>query len=753
MLALPAPAGTAADAPITRLVAVPAAEPPILLVTAPAGDNPGSPFTVRRPSPAERVRWALGVGHYATALAVAAAAPQGSLRAAALSIEAVGDRFLEAVHAAGDWERLVSVLPHVIASTTVGGGSSPHDGDAPTTSAPSTSARTGDRGGLVSGAESGGGGATTAAAVRWSRWIDVFRSAGRLPALAPCIPVASPRLPTAVYDAVLVDLATSSPATLHDLLGRWPVQVYSLEPLTGVVEAALLHRATTDATAVGDDNDDDGGADHDDGDGYALRESLYHLYAVGGRHAETVALLLSERRHRVFDYIETHRLYDTVRSTGTLRALHDLDAPRTTGLLVRAAADGRANLPADVVVPLLQRLGRPRWLLAYLHALSREPGAGGGGPDGGAAAYTDLLISLYASLPDDAPPGALLRLLRTSPHYSLDAALHTLTSAARVQHAAATAAARERRRRAQLRGTAGGGGGAGGGAGHGSSVGAGAGGDRRRRGRASVRNGDGGALAGGADPPDSSTGNSSDGGGSSGGSSGGENRNGSGGGGGGSGGGGGGGRDSHDGGGGGGGRGRGGGERGGGGGGSGCGGILGRERVTVLAAMGDLHSALSVLLDELNDVAAATAFVADHAGEEAGASPVATVAAAAAASGRRRGVSGVGGDGIGGPTLATASAAVSTSLRERLLRRAAVDPAMLAALLDAPAAARVDAVRLVALLGPGTAPVAGLRDRLHRLLVDASLERALREGCAASMRADAEALMGRLEAALRAPLP
>jgi len=96
---------------------------------------------------------------------------------------------------------------------------------------------------------------------------------------------------------------------------------------------------------------------------------------------------------------------------------------------------------------------------------------------------------------------------------------------------------------------------------------------------------------------------------------------------------------------------------------------------------------------------------------------------------------------------------VTTSLRERLLQRAATDPAMLAALLDAPAAARVDASRLVRLLGGGMASIPGLRDRLHRLLVDASLERALREGCAASMRADAEALMGRLEAALRAPLP
>jgi len=67
----------------------------------------------------------------------------------------------------------------------------------------------------------------------------VFRSAGRLPALAPSIPVTAPRLPTAVYDGVLVEFATQAPGTLLDLLGRWPVSVFSLEPLTGAVEAAL----------------------------------------------------------------------------------------------------------------------------------------------------------------------------------------------------------------------------------------------------------------------------------------------------------------------------------------------------------------------------------------------------------------------------------------------------------------------------------------------------------------------------------
>ncbi len=129
---------------------------------------------------------------------------------------------------------------------------------------------------------------------------------------------------------------------------------------------------------------------------------------------------------------------------------------------------------------------------------------------------------------------------------------------------------------------------------------------------------------------------------------------------------------------------------------------LAHERVFVLAAMGDKNAALDILLTELGDTAAAIEFASDH------------------------------GD---------------AALWERLIRHASNNAETLAALLDSPAGGKVDPVRLIPLL-TSNMRIPKLRDRLHRILVDAALERALREDATAALRYDAAHLLEELEHAI-----
>lgn len=128
-------------------------------------------------------------------------------------------------------------------------------------------------------------------------------------------------------------------------------------------------------------------------------------------------------------------------------------------------------------------------------------------------------------------------------------------------------------------------------------------------------------------------------------------------------------------------------------------GHLARERVYVLSAMGDLNSAMNILLGELEDTLAAIEFASDHC------------------------------DGV---------------LWERLIEHAKTHANTLAALLDSPAGGRVDPVRLVPLLG-SEMHIPHLRDRLHRILVDAALERVLREDAASALNHDAAGLLRELD--------
>jgi hypothetical protein len=475
----------------------------------------GSCVLVARPlGVAERIQWMLEHGQFAEALTTAEEAPRGSLRRADVSIADVGDQFLESIRAEGDFGRLAKVLPRVIVSTS-----------------PTVAVRGSDRG-MQSRRD------------RWARWIDAFRSAGKLDLVAPSVPCFEPRMSGELYNGILIDLADANPAAMLAVLKTWPADVYDVDLVTQAaeVQAAVLNDARTSA--------EDAAAAR-----APVREALFMLYGLSGRHDETLNLLLRERSDEVFSFIKAHDLYGAIQSDGAVRDMYAVDKHRATELLVHAPG---TLLPLESAVPILQSVGNREWLCLYLYAAFRHD------PERAAGSH-DLLLEL---LVEHGPDGALYSFLRTSSHFSLDAALRLM----------------------------------------------------------------GGRSGGGR-------------------------------------------------------------------------GAFGRERVFVLATMGDLNAAMDVLLVELRDVRGAIEFASEH------------------------------GD---------------AALWDRLIEHARGDAGTLAALLDSPAGGKVNPVRLIPLIASDM-EIPHLRDRLHRILVDAALERALREEAAAALHFEAERLMRELDDAVAQP--
>lgn len=492
---------------------------------------PAEVMYVRSLTTAERVKWLLAEDRFLDALSVAQSAPGGSLRRAEVSLVDIGEQFLESLKDAGDFDRLATVLPETISTTS-----------------PFAGFRSRDR-------------ILKKRRLRWERWIDVFRSANQLAMVASVIPTYEPLLEQSTYTGILCDLSASNPEVMVSILKTWPADVFDVSTVTKSIEEELDADAlSTNPAAVGKKGKNGSESDDNRGnkgtaskwsgrDREALNEGLLMLYALSGRHDETLLFLLRDKSPKVYDYIRSHHLYEAVRSAETITGLYEINAAAATDVLSHAP---ETVLPPDAVVPLLNKVGNSSWTFMYLHAVFRMD-------VDQAPKYHNTLLRLYVK---HGPPGSLYNFLRTSTHYSLDVALEVMGGPKGKPH---------------------------------------------------------GALA--------------------------------------------------------------------------------RERVYTLSAMGDLNSAMDILLDELGDTFAAIEFATDH------------------------------GDHV---------------LWERLIEHARTHADTLAALLDSPAGGKVDPVRLVPLLR-SEMRIPNLRDRLHRILVDAALERALREDAASALQYDAGQLLNKLD--------
>lgn len=321
---------------------------------------------VRSLTTAERVKWLLGQGRFSDALHIAQTAPGGSLRRAEVSLEDIGEQFLDSLREAGDFKRLASLLPETITATT-----------------PYVGQRARER-------------VMAKRVKRWERWIETFRQAGSLALLAPVVPTYEPCLPKHIYNNILVELTAENPRVMLDVLKTWPADVFRVSAVTQAIEEQMDFL--------------DSGEESDYEKREPLSDGLLMMYGLSGRHDETLNLLLREQSPKVYDYIRSHHLYEAVRSTETITGLYKIDPNAATDLLSRAP---ETVLPPDAVVPVLVKVNVSLWTFMYLHAVFRMDADQ-------APKYHNQLLKLYV---DHGSPGMLFNFLRTSTHYSLDRAL------------------------------------------------------------------------------------------------------------------------------------------------------------------------------------------------------------------------------------------------------------------------------------------------------------------------------------------
>lgn len=328
----------------------------------------GGVVYVRSLTTAERVKWLLGQGRFSDALHTAQSAPGGSLRRAEVSLEDVGEQFLESLHESGDYKKLASVLPETITMT-----------------APYVGFRARDR-------------VMAKRVRRWKQWISIFWENGHLGTVAPVVPTYEPCLPEQSYNEILVELARTNSTVMLEVLKTWPADVFGVSAVTKAIEERLA--ITGDGVQNTMERE-------------PLREGLLMMYGLSGRHDETLNLLLREKSPQVYDYIRSHHLYEAVRSRDTISGLYMIDADAATDILSHAP---ETVLPPGAVVPILLTIDNPTWTFMYLHAMFRIDADQ-------APQYHNQLLKLYV---DHGSSGMLFTFLRTSKHYTLDRALREM---------------------------------------------------------------------------------------------------------------------------------------------------------------------------------------------------------------------------------------------------------------------------------------------------------------------------------------
>lgn len=252
----------------------------------------------------------------------------------------------------------------------------------------------------------------------WEFWVLVFDERRALPALAPRLPVARPRLARSVYDMVLERLLAVDPSALRDVLRKWG-------------RPSARRRSSDDLLytlrAIADRVDDvtrrtDGPADR-----AAIVEARAELYVLDDDAERALALLLALEPAQlsdpalVFELVERHELHDVVRDR--VVDLARVSRDRAAHLLVR-------RIDKFPIADVARQLADVNLRLWYLRVIFAELPEAYASPD-----YRDLHathVDLYASrnhFPSSDDPSAddydseLIRFLRWSNFVPLPHAL------------------------------------------------------------------------------------------------------------------------------------------------------------------------------------------------------------------------------------------------------------------------------------------------------------------------------------------
>ncbi|MES1917128.1 MAG: hypothetical protein MHM6MM_008887, partial [Cercozoa sp. M6MM] len=164
---------------------------------------------------------------------------------------------------------------------------------------------------------------------RWAAWIAKLITMRLVHLVVPVIPLEDPTLSEDTYKSVLENLLNhhSDQGVLFlETVRRWPSHLYHLEDIIDAVRESL--KKVSFAPIV---------------------DALGELYAMSGRYAEAVGVLLKVRRHNAFSLIQQHNLVAQI--SPNLARLLSLDVERTASLVLRYSHE----LDVDELVTSLMR--------------------------------------------------------------------------------------------------------------------------------------------------------------------------------------------------------------------------------------------------------------------------------------------------------------------------------------------------------------------------------------------------------------
>ncbi|TQS33923.1 hypothetical protein Golomagni_05717, partial [Golovinomyces magnicellulatus] len=211
---------------------------------------------------------------------------------------------------------------------------------------------------------------------QWEKWIWVFAKETRFDEIAdfmPPVPI-QPRLPTAIYDAVLGHYAKTDKLKLRRLLDHWFAELYDPKAVAKILENQLKFRD------VREDSVDDGVRGRD---WQIVTESLAKLYEASGRYREALKLYI--RLHNAdsaFRLIRDNHLAEAVADdipgfislrlpADKVESMTQNEIADATSEAIRLLVDEAQHglVQPATVVEQLQAKQLPLYLFYYLRAL------------------------------------------------------------------------------------------------------------------------------------------------------------------------------------------------------------------------------------------------------------------------------------------------------------------------------------------------------------------------------------------------
>lgn len=216
---------------------------------------------------------------------------------------------------------------------------------------------------------------------RWEHWVWTFASAKKFDEISDHIPTTQlqPALPSSIYEVILAHYSANDRPRLHELLERWPIELFDIKAVTDVLENQLKYRDVRQDSVEGGERGRDW---------RIVMESLGKLYRAGGRPREALkcyfklqdadaAMALIKDFHlvdAVADDIPGFILLRVSEEQARSASRDELEQLTSEAILLLVDEAQHGLVRPDIVVSQLEQRDLPLYLFFYLRSLWKGQG-------------------------------------------------------------------------------------------------------------------------------------------------------------------------------------------------------------------------------------------------------------------------------------------------------------------------------------------------------------------------------------------